>query len=145
MLSMFAINYDKPSITNDDPLNDTNFIKYFNGNDNFQGPEERKKTVWEQFVFQDFRLTFDSGRGGLQDYLTRQFQAATDEFDRQWKRYLKERADKAPTPAQWRFGGYSPNYSEFVFNPGYLGLPPQITCAYHLHVKSPIVSAACQP
>jgi hypothetical protein len=138
MVSMFAIKYDKPYLGKDDPLNDKNLIKYFNGNDEYQGPDERRKTVWEEFVFPDYRLPYEKGRGGLADFLTRQFQAATKEFDRQWKQYQSKYYRPAVYPPL-----PEPKYEPFVFNPGPLGLPASITCAYQMYGKSPLVSAAC--
>jgi hypothetical protein len=70
--------------------NDAEFINFYNSVD---GGRERRRTVWNDFVFPSYETPFDkgqqAGRAGLKHYLLRQLNDAVADHDRQWKAYVK--------------------------------------------------------
>jgi hypothetical protein len=77
---------------------DAAFTEFYNS---AEGAEERRRYVWNDFVFPRYDTTFDNGpsfpggRVGLKNVLVRQLSDALEDFDRQWHAYRKayDRAD----------------------------------------------------
>jgi|SoiMethySBSTD1v2_1073268.scaffolds.fasta_scaffold16420_8 hypothetical protein len=81
-----------------DDDNDAGFTAFYNS---VAGGEERRKYVWEDFVFPDFRTPYDNkpdgkggkwpgGRGGLKSSIGTSLEIALKDFDQQWKQYTRE-------------------------------------------------------
>ena len=78
--------------------NDAGFTTFYNS---VEGGEERRKYVWEDFVFPDFRTPFYNksdgkvgkwlgGRSGLKNAIAGPLESALKDFDRQWKKYQSD-------------------------------------------------------
>lgn len=75
------------------PLTDSQFADYFNGNDGLQGPVERRRFVWENFVFLNQSSTYDQGGQGLYDFLFPQIQGVVNSYNQQWREYKRKQAE----------------------------------------------------
>jgi hypothetical protein len=84
-----------------DPRNDNDaaFTAFYNS---VAGAEERRRYVWDEFVFPDFLTPYDNkprsdgsvqagGQAGLQNFIARGLGAAIRDFDSQWDDYVNRR------------------------------------------------------
>jgi hypothetical protein len=90
--------------------NDASFTAFCNS---VAGAEERRRYVWEDFVFPDGTTPYDNkpdgkggkylgGRAGLKRQVGRHLESALKDFDQQWKKYQSDLHNYVNSIGDWR-------------------------------------------
>jgi hypothetical protein len=95
---------------NPDESNDAGFMAFYNS---VKGGEERRRYVWEDYVFPGGTTPYDNkpddkggkylgGRGGLKRQVGRHLESALKDFDQQWKKYQSDLHNYVNSIGDWR-------------------------------------------
>jgi hypothetical protein len=90
--------------------NDAGFTAFYNS---VAGAEERRRYVWQDYVFPDDATPFDNkpdgkgggrpgGRGGLKQQIAGHLESALKDYDQQWKKYQSDLHNYVNSIGDWR-------------------------------------------